>query len=121
MLVLNYCELSEECHRPSYEDISRNGMLKLAQEAESIYTRDKKMHEVDGDLYFAIEESHVMDITEKGESLSDNQTLCYTGPWGIVIRGRRTPWFIGKRKEIEEESSPYMLKEVVLFIILINY
>ena len=28
------------------------------------------MHEVDGDLYFAIEEkSHVMDITEKGRNL----------------------------------------------------
>ena len=46
------------------------GMLKLAQEIESIYTRDKKMHEVDVDLYFAIDEkSHVMDITEKGRNL----------------------------------------------------
>ena len=47
-----------------------SGMLKLAQNIESIYTRDKKMHEVDQELYFAIEEkSHVMDITEKGRSL----------------------------------------------------
>ena len=46
------------------------GMLKLAQDIESIYTRDKKMQEVDDDLYFAIDEkSHVMDITEKGRSL----------------------------------------------------
>ena len=43
------------------------GMLKLSQETESIYTRDKKMHEVDDELYFAVDEkSHVMDITEKG-------------------------------------------------------
>ena len=46
------------------------GMLKLAQDIESIYIRDKKMQEVDDDLYFAIDEkSHVMDITEKGRSL----------------------------------------------------
>ena len=46
------------------------GMLKLSQDIESIYTRDKKMHEVDDDLYFAVDEkSHVMDITEKGRTL----------------------------------------------------
>ena len=46
------------------------GMLKLSQETESIYTRDKKMHEVDDELYFAVDEkSHVMDITEKGRNL----------------------------------------------------
>ena len=46
------------------------GMLKLAQDIESIYIRDKKMQEVDDDLYFAVDEkSHVMDITEKGRSL----------------------------------------------------
>ena len=46
------------------------GMLKLAQDIESIYIRDKKMHEVDDDLYFAIEEkSHVMDLTDKGRNL----------------------------------------------------
>ena len=46
------------------------GMLKLAQDIESIYIRDKKMSEIDDDLYFAIDEkSHVMDITGKGRSL----------------------------------------------------
>ncbi len=46
------------------------GMLKLAQDIESIYIRDKKMQEVDDDLYFAVDEkSHVMDITDKGRSL----------------------------------------------------
>ena len=46
------------------------GTLKLAQDIESVYTRDKKMHEVDDDLYFAVDEkSHVMDITEKGRNL----------------------------------------------------
>ena len=46
------------------------GTLKLAQDIESVYTRDKKMHEVDDDLYFAVDEkSHVMDITEKGRNI----------------------------------------------------
>ena len=46
------------------------GMLKLAHDIESIYIRDKKMDEVDEDLYFAIEEkSHVMDLTDKGRNL----------------------------------------------------
>tara|TARA_Y100001934_G_scaffold281567_1_gene391713 strand:+ start:2077 stop:5121 length:3045 start_codon:yes stop_codon:yes gene_type:complete len=46
------------------------GMLKLAQDTESIYTRDKKMHEIDDDLYFSVDEkSHVMDITEKGRNI----------------------------------------------------
>ena len=88
-------------HRQVMKIFQETGMLKLAQETESIYTRDKKMHEVDGDLYFAIEEkSHVMDITEKGRNLlsPDNpDTFHYTRSWRIVIRGRRTQWFIGKR------------------------
>jgi preprotein translocase subunit SecA len=46
------------------------GMLKLSQDIEAIHIRDKKLHEVDDDLYFAIDEkSHVMDITEKGRNL----------------------------------------------------
>ena len=54
-------------HRQVMKIFQETGTLKLAQETESIYTRDKKMHEVDEVLYFAIEEkSHVMDITEKG-------------------------------------------------------
>jgi len=57
-------------HRQVMKIFQETGMLKLAQDIESIYTRDKKMHEVDDDLYFAIEEkSHVMDITEKGRNL----------------------------------------------------
>jgi len=57
-------------HRQVMKIFQETGMLKLAQETESIYTRDKKMHEVDDELYFAIEEkSHVMDITEKGRNL----------------------------------------------------
>ena len=57
-------------HRQVMKIFQETGMLKLAQDIESIYIRDKKMHEVDDALYFAVDEkSHVMDITEKGRTL----------------------------------------------------
>ncbi len=57
-------------HRQVMKIFQETGMLKLAQDIESIYIRDKKMDEVDEDLYFAIEEkSHVMDLTDKGRNL----------------------------------------------------
>ena len=45
---------------------------KLAFSVESAYIRDKRLHEVDDDLYFSIDEkSHVIDLTDKGrEALS---------------------------------------------------
>ena len=46
------------------------GTLKLSQSIESVYLRDKKLHEVDDDLFFSIDEkSHVIDITEKGRNV----------------------------------------------------
>ncbi len=46
------------------------GTLKLSQSIESNFIRDKKLHEVDDDLYFSIDEkSHVIDITEKGRNV----------------------------------------------------
>ena len=46
------------------------GTLKLAQSIESNFIRDKKLHEVDDDLFFSIDEkSHVIDITEKGRNV----------------------------------------------------
>jgi len=57
-------------HRQVMKIFQETGMLKLAHDIESIYIRDKKMHEVDDDLFFAIEEkSHVMDLTDKGRNL----------------------------------------------------
>ena len=45
------------------------GPKKLAYQVESEYMRDKKLHEVDEDLFFSIDEkTHVIDITEKGRS-----------------------------------------------------
>ena len=46
------------------------GTLKLSQSIESDHIRDKKLHEVDDDLYFSIDEkSHVIDITDKGRNV----------------------------------------------------
>ncbi len=57
-------------HRQVMKIFQEPGMLKLAHDIESIYIRDKKMHEVDEALYFIIEEkSHVMDMTDKGRNL----------------------------------------------------
>ncbi|MDP6966750.1 MAG: preprotein translocase subunit SecA, partial [Candidatus Marinimicrobia bacterium] len=43
------------------------GTRKLALNVESDHMRDKRLHEVDEDLYFSMDEkSHVIDLTEKG-------------------------------------------------------
>ncbi|MBT4148835.1 MAG: preprotein translocase subunit SecA [Candidatus Marinimicrobia bacterium] len=45
------------------------GAKKLAYQIESEFMRDKKLHEVDEDLFFSIDEkTHVIDITEKGRN-----------------------------------------------------
>ena len=57
-------------HKLVMKIFQETGMLKLAHDVESEHIRDKKMHEVDDDLFFSIEEkSHVMDITEKGRNI----------------------------------------------------
>ena len=46
-----------------------SGTKKLAHQVESEFMRDKKLHEVDDDLFFSIDEkTHVIDITEKGRN-----------------------------------------------------
>ena len=45
------------------------GTKKLAHQVESEFMRDKKLHEVDDDLFFSIDEkTHVIDIIEKGRN-----------------------------------------------------
>ncbi len=50
------------------------GTKKLIQRVEADYMRDKRMHEIDEDLYFSIDEkSNVIDLTDRGrEALSPN-------------------------------------------------
>ncbi|MCD6234016.1 MAG: preprotein translocase subunit SecA [Candidatus Marinimicrobia bacterium] len=50
--------------------LEESGMKKLMHDTESYYMQEKKLHEVDEDLYYTIDEkSHVIDITEKGRQL----------------------------------------------------
>ena len=96
-------------HRQVMKIFQETGMLKLAQETESIYTRDKKMHEVDGDLYFAIEEkSHVMDITEKGRNLlsPDNPDTFIIPDLGeLLLEVEERNGLSDKEIEIEKEKA----------------
>ena len=50
------------------------GVKKLIRRVENDYLRDKKLNEIDEELYFAIDEkAHTIDLTEKGrEALSPN-------------------------------------------------
>ncbi len=58
------------------------GVKKLIQRVENDYLREKKMHELDEDLYFAIDEkSNIIDLTEKGrEALSPNDPQMFVLP-----------------------------------------
>jgi preprotein translocase subunit SecA len=58
------------------------GVKKLIHRVENDFLRDKKMHEIDEELFFAIDEkSHVIDLTEKGrEALSPNDPQMFVLP-----------------------------------------
>ncbi len=56
-------------HRQLLKVYQEPGTKKLVHSVESEYLRDKKLHEVDEDLFFSIDEkTHVIDITDKGRS-----------------------------------------------------
>ncbi|MBT6914208.1 MAG: preprotein translocase subunit SecA, partial [Candidatus Marinimicrobia bacterium] len=56
-------------HRQVMKIFQETGMIKLAHDVESNFIRDKKLHEVDDDLYFSIDEkSHIIDMTDKGRN-----------------------------------------------------
>jgi preprotein translocase subunit SecA len=59
-----------------------SGVQKLIHDVESEYMRDKKMNELDADLFFAIDEKmHTIDLTDKGrEALSPGNTAMFVLP-----------------------------------------
>ncbi|MFQ6612144.1 MAG: preprotein translocase subunit SecA [Fidelibacterota bacterium] len=68
-------------HRQVMKIFQETGTKKLAHQIESEYLRDKRLHEVDEDLYFSVDEkTHVIDITEKGR-----QELAPDNPETFVI------------------------------------
>ncbi|MDZ7342942.1 MAG: preprotein translocase subunit SecA, partial [candidate division KSB1 bacterium] len=58
------------------------GIKKLIHQVENDYLRDKRMHEIDETLYFAIDEKqHTIDLTEKGrEYLAPNEPEMFVLP-----------------------------------------
>ncbi len=58
------------------------GVKKLIRRVENDYMRDKKMHEIDEDLYYAIDEkAHTIDLTDKGrEALAPNDADMFVLP-----------------------------------------
>ncbi len=68
-------------HKRLLKVFQEPGIQSLVQSTESGFLRDKKLHEVDEDLYFSIDEkSHVIDITDKGR-----ETLAPDNPEMFVI------------------------------------
>ncbi|MEE9165858.1 MAG: preprotein translocase subunit SecA [Candidatus Neomarinimicrobiota bacterium] len=68
--------------------LQEHGTKKLALSVESDFMRDKKLHEVDEDLYFSIDEkSHVIDLTEKGRQAiaPDNPEMFVIPDLGEVL------------------------------------
>ncbi|MFQ5648560.1 MAG: preprotein translocase subunit SecA [bacterium] len=58
------------------------GVKKLIRRVENDYLRDKKMHEIDEVLYYAIDEkAHTIDLTDKGrDALSPNEPEMFVIP-----------------------------------------
>lgn len=69
-------------HPKVMKTFQEGGTKKLAYQVESDFMRDKKLHEVDEDLFFSIEEkTHVIDITDKGrESLAPDDPDLFVIP-----------------------------------------
>ena len=96
-------------HRQVMKIFQQTGMMKLAQDIEANYIRDKKMHEVDEDLYFAIDEkSHVIDITDKGRSLlaPDNpETFIIPDLGEMLLEIEENQSFSSLEKDQEKEKA----------------
>ncbi|MCF7803690.1 MAG: preprotein translocase subunit SecA [Candidatus Marinimicrobia bacterium] len=86
-------------HRQVLKMFEDPGMKKLTRRVENDFMRDKKMHEIDDELYFSIDEkSNVIDLTDKGR-----ETIAPDDPEMFVIPDLGTE--ISKLEE-EEDLSP---------------
>ncbi|MFZ5519468.1 MAG: preprotein translocase subunit SecA [Candidatus Zhuqueibacterota bacterium] len=77
------------------------GVKKIMHHVENDFLRDKKMHELDEELYYAIDEkSHIIDLTEKGrEALSPNDPSMFVLP-DLAIELNN----IDKNEEMDEQA-----------------
>ena len=86
------------------------GTKKLAHQVESEYMRDKKLHEVDDDLFYSIDEkTHVIDITEKGRSiLAPNNPEAFVIPdLGEILHDIDTNDNLSKTEKDKEKDSAH--------------
>ncbi len=86
------------------------GTKKLAHQVESEYMRDKKLHEVDDDLFYSIDEkTHVIDITEKGRSiLAPNNPEAFVIPdLGEILHDIDTNNSLSKTEKDKEKDSAH--------------
>ena len=86
------------------------GTKKLAHHVESEYMRDKKLHEVDDDLFYSIDEkTHVIDITEKGRSvLAPNNPEAFVIPdLGEILHDIDTNESLSKTEKDKEKDSAH--------------
>lgn len=69
-------------HKRLIKLMNEPGVKKLIRRVENDYLRDKRMHEIDEELYFAIDEKqHTIDLMEKGrQSLSPNDPDLFVLP-----------------------------------------
>ncbi len=68
--ILLQCHHGLPKHPGLLKILEESGMKKLIHDTESYYMQEKRLHEVDEDLFYTIDErSHVIDITEKGRQL----------------------------------------------------
>jgi len=89
-----------------------SGMIKLMRNVESDFIRDKKLHEVDDDLFFSIDEkSHVLDITDKGRlALSpDNPETFVIPDLGELLNDIDDQTHLSKTEKAQEIEKAHQL------------
>ncbi len=71
----------------------QQGIRKMVFDMESNFMRDKKLHEITEQLYYAIDEKgHVIDLTDKGRNFlspKNPEEFVSTGPAGRIFHHRR--------------------------------
>ncbi|MBU1707061.1 preprotein translocase subunit SecA, partial [bacterium] len=69
------CHRGQPKHKRLVRILGETGTKRFMQRVENDYIRDKKMHELDEELYFSIDErTHGVDLTEKGREILTKQS-----------------------------------------------
>ncbi|MFH1851700.1 MAG: preprotein translocase subunit SecA [Candidatus Neomarinimicrobiota bacterium] len=99
-------------HRQLLKIFQETGTKKLVHDVESEFMREKKLHEVDDDLYFSIDEkTHVIDITEKGRNtISPNNPDMFVIPdLGELLHDIDARTDLSELEKIQEKEQAYQL------------